>query len=243
MFHDIWALLFELATNRSGRRRSRHLRIWPRGCFQRLFGRISDGGFGDIKKVISQLIGRWRLGPFANVCSGQTAGELAQGWCWGTRNQRATALIKLNLNLASASRMAAARGVDETVLFQPRRQGLHPSLRQPRLTPTAVSTFCSRQGWTRVSARRSMLQKQRQVGGGAGGGRPGSVGSMGNFKGRPLITRRLQGCSRGPAGARGQRRRQRDAGRNQTGAGVEEVTYFIDLRAYGGTPSPMPAAS
>lgn len=84
-------------------------------------GGISNRGFGDIKKVISQLI---------PVSSGQNAGSalsqtsvlstLRANWLNGMaladQKSVAKALIKLNLTAASASGMAAATGVDPTVL-------------------------------------------------------------------------------------------------------------------------------
>lgn len=88
-------------------------------------GGISNCGFGDIKRVISQFI------PVSSpVASGQSAASalsqasvlstLRANWLNGMaladQKSIAKALIKLNLNAASASGMAAATGVDGTVL-------------------------------------------------------------------------------------------------------------------------------
>lgn len=84
-------------------------------------GGVSNCGFGDIKRVISQLI---------PVSSGQNAASalsqasvlrtLRANWLNGMaladQKSVAKALIKLNLNAATASGMAAATGVDDKVL-------------------------------------------------------------------------------------------------------------------------------
>jgi len=84
-------------------------------------GGISNRGFGDIKKVISQFI------PVATGQNTASALSLASvlstlrsnwlnGMALADQKSVAKALIKLNLNDASASKMAAATGVDEKVL-------------------------------------------------------------------------------------------------------------------------------
>jgi len=84
-------------------------------------GGISNRGFGDIKKVVSQLI---------PVSAGQNAASalsqssvlstLRANWLNGMaladQKSVAKALIKLNLTAASASTMAAATGVDAAIL-------------------------------------------------------------------------------------------------------------------------------
>jgi hypothetical protein len=88
-------------------------------------GGISNRGFGDIKKVISQFI------PASSpLASGQNAASalsqasvlstLRANWLNGMaladQKSVAKALIKLNLNTTSAAGMAASTGVDEKVL-------------------------------------------------------------------------------------------------------------------------------
>ena len=84
-------------------------------------GGVSNRGFGDIKKVVSQFI------PAVSGASGGSALSLTSvlttlranwlnGMALGDQKSVAKALIKLNLNAASARAMAAATGVAETVL-------------------------------------------------------------------------------------------------------------------------------
>jgi hypothetical protein len=84
-------------------------------------GGISNRGFGDIKKVISQFIPA-SSGPNAASALSQASvlSTLRANWLNGMaladQKSVAKALIKLNLNAGSASKMAAATGVDEKVL-------------------------------------------------------------------------------------------------------------------------------
>jgi hypothetical protein len=86
-----------------------------------LGGGISNRGFGDIKKVIAQIIPP-SSGQNADSALSLTSvlATLRSNWLNGLaladQKSIAKALIKLNLNTASASRMAAATGVDEKVL-------------------------------------------------------------------------------------------------------------------------------
>jgi hypothetical protein len=84
-------------------------------------GGISNRGFGDIKKVISQFI---PVVPGQNAASALSQASvlstLRSNWLNGMaladQKSVAKALIKLNLNTGSANKMAAATGVDEEVL-------------------------------------------------------------------------------------------------------------------------------
>lgn len=82
-------------------------------------GGISNRGFGDIKDVISQFIPASSGGKSALSLVSVVA-TLRANWLNGMaiadQKSIAKALIKLNLNGASASGMAAATGVDEKVL-------------------------------------------------------------------------------------------------------------------------------
>ena len=85
------------------------------------WGGVSNRGFGDIKNVVSKFIpgspGE-KDGPALSLTSVLTT--LKANWLngMGLADQKsvAKALIKLNLNAATASGMAAATGVDEKVL-------------------------------------------------------------------------------------------------------------------------------
>jgi hypothetical protein len=84
-------------------------------------GGISNRGFGDIKKVISQFIPA-SSGPNAASALSQASvlSTLRANWLNGMaladQKSVAKALIKLNLNTTSAAGMAAATGVDEKLL-------------------------------------------------------------------------------------------------------------------------------
>ncbi len=82
-------------------------------------GGVSNRGFGDIKKVVSLFIPASGGGGSALSLTSVLA-TLRANWLNGMaladQKSVAKALIKLNLNTTSASRMAAATGVDETVL-------------------------------------------------------------------------------------------------------------------------------
>jgi hypothetical protein len=82
-------------------------------------GGVSNRGFGDIKKVVSQFIPLSSGGASAlsrtSVLATLRANWL-NGMALGDQKSVAKALIKLNLNTASAGAMAAATGVDATVL-------------------------------------------------------------------------------------------------------------------------------
>ncbi len=82
-------------------------------------GGVSNRGFGDIKKVVSQFIRLSSAGASAlsrtSVLATLRANWL-NGMALGDQKSVAKALIKLNLNTASAGAMAAATGVDATVL-------------------------------------------------------------------------------------------------------------------------------
>jgi hypothetical protein len=82
-------------------------------------GGVSNRGFGDIKKVVSQFISLSSSGGSALSLTSVLATLRANwlnGMALGDQKSVAKALIKLNLNTASASAMAAATGVDATVL-------------------------------------------------------------------------------------------------------------------------------
>jgi hypothetical protein len=80
-------------------------------------GGISNRGFGDIKKVISQFI---PVGGTSARALPSALATLRANWLNGMaladQKSIAKALIKLNLTNASAKKMAAATGVDEDVL-------------------------------------------------------------------------------------------------------------------------------
>src|ERR1700716_2820796 len=84
-------------------------------------GGVSNRGFGDIKKVVSQFIPASPAGTSGSALS-QTSvlatlrANWLNGMALGDQKAVAKALIKLNLNMASAGAMAAATGVDWTVL-------------------------------------------------------------------------------------------------------------------------------
>ncbi len=82
-------------------------------------GGISNRGFGDIKKVISQFIPASSASGSALSLTSVLA-TLRSNWLNGMpladQKSVAKALIKLNLNATSASGMAAATGVDGKVL-------------------------------------------------------------------------------------------------------------------------------
>src|SRR5258708_3304462 len=82
-------------------------------------GGISNRGFGDIRDVISRFIPASSGGKSALSLASVLA-TLRANWLNGMaiadQKSIAKALIKLNLNGASASGMAAATGVDEKVL-------------------------------------------------------------------------------------------------------------------------------
>jgi hypothetical protein len=86
-----------------------------------LWGGVSNVGFGDIKKVISQFI------PASTTANAAPALSLTSvlltlkanwlnGMALGDQKSVAKALIKLNLNPGSAAQMAGATGVDEAIL-------------------------------------------------------------------------------------------------------------------------------
>jgi hypothetical protein len=82
-------------------------------------GGVSNRGFGDIKKVVSQFIALSSSGGSALSLTSVLATLRANwlnGMALGDQKSVAKALIKLNLNTASASAMAAATGVDATIL-------------------------------------------------------------------------------------------------------------------------------
>jgi hypothetical protein len=82
-------------------------------------GGVSNRGFGDIKKVVSQFI---PPSSSAGSALSQTSvlatlrANWLNGMALGDQKAVAKALIKLNLNPASAGAMAAATGIDTTVL-------------------------------------------------------------------------------------------------------------------------------
>jgi hypothetical protein len=82
-------------------------------------GGISNRGFGDIKKVVSQFI-PLSLSSGSALSLTSVLATLRANWlngmALGDQKSVAKALIKLNLNAASAAAMAAATGVDATVL-------------------------------------------------------------------------------------------------------------------------------
>jgi hypothetical protein len=82
------------------------------------WGGVSNRGYGDIKKVVSQFIpeseGTSAL-SLTSVLATLRANWL-NGMALGDQKSVAKALIKLNLNVANASLMAKATGVDAGVL-------------------------------------------------------------------------------------------------------------------------------
>jgi hypothetical protein len=84
-------------------------------------GGVSNRGFGDIKKVVSQFIPAALAGSSRSALSQQSVLETLRanwlnGMALGDQKSVAKALIKLNLNEDSAGKMGAATGVDSTVL-------------------------------------------------------------------------------------------------------------------------------
>jgi hypothetical protein len=83
------------------------------------WGGVSNRGFGDIKKVVSQFIpassGRASAISLTSVLATLRANWL-NGMDLADQKSAAKALIKLNLNPNSASTMAAAAGVDANAL-------------------------------------------------------------------------------------------------------------------------------
>ena len=83
-------------------------------------GGVSNRGFGDIKGVISQFIPASGQNAAAALSQASVLLTLRANWLNGMaladQKSIAKALIKLNLNATSARGMAAATGVDETVL-------------------------------------------------------------------------------------------------------------------------------
>src|SRR5450631_3377377 len=83
-------------------------------------GGISNRGFGDIKKVVSRFLpaSSDKAGSALSLLS--VLATLRSNWLNGMaladQKSIAKALIKLNLNTDTVSRMAAAAGVDEEVL-------------------------------------------------------------------------------------------------------------------------------
>jgi hypothetical protein len=88
-----------------------------------LGGGISNRGFGDIKKIISQLIPASRESDTTSARAlPSVLATLRANWLNGMamadQKSVAKALIKLNLNANSAAAMAAATGVNATLLGQ-----------------------------------------------------------------------------------------------------------------------------
>jgi hypothetical protein len=84
-------------------------------------GGISNRGFGDIKKVVSQFIAGSSGGAGGSALSlDSVLTTLRANWLnglpLGDQKSIAKALIKLSLNPASAGKMAAATGVDAQIL-------------------------------------------------------------------------------------------------------------------------------
>jgi hypothetical protein len=83
-------------------------------------GGISNRGFGDIKKVISRLIPPASGDAVSALALPSSLATLRANWINGMamadQKTIAKALIKLNLNPATASKMATAAGVDENLL-------------------------------------------------------------------------------------------------------------------------------
>jgi hypothetical protein len=84
-------------------------------------GGVSNRGFGDIKKVVSQFIPASPAGSSGSALSQTSVLETLRanwlnGMALGDQKSVAKAMIKLNLNAASAGGMAAATGVDQKVL-------------------------------------------------------------------------------------------------------------------------------
>src|SRR5579863_1077116 len=82
-------------------------------------GGVSNRGFGDIKKVVSQFIPQSSSsGSALSLTSVLTTlrANWLNGMALADQKSVAKALIKLNLNTASARGMAAATGVDAAVL-------------------------------------------------------------------------------------------------------------------------------
>ncbi len=83
------------------------------------WGGVSNRGLGDIKKVVSQFIpavaGEASALSLTSVLATLRANWL-NGMALGDQKSVAKALIKLNLNVASAPGIAAATGVDPVVL-------------------------------------------------------------------------------------------------------------------------------
>lgn len=83
------------------------------------WGGVSNRGFGDIKRVVSQFILASSKDESALSLTSVLATLKANwlnGMALGDQKSVAKALIKLNLNAASAPGMAAATGVDAAVL-------------------------------------------------------------------------------------------------------------------------------
>src|SRR4030081_3723297 len=84
-------------------------------------GGVSNRGFGDIKKVVSQFIPASPAGTSGSALS-QTSvlatlrANCLNGMALGDQKSVAKALIKLNLNEDTAGKMAAATGVNADVL-------------------------------------------------------------------------------------------------------------------------------
>ena len=82
------------------------------------WGGVSNRGFGDIKKVVSQFISDG--GGVSALSLTSVLATLRANWLNGMaladQKSVAKALIKLNLNAASANRMATATGVDATAM-------------------------------------------------------------------------------------------------------------------------------
>ncbi|HEV2728843.1 MAG TPA: hypothetical protein VGV15_02325 [Terriglobales bacterium] len=83
-------------------------------------GGVSNRGFGDIKKVVSHFIPSSGASGGSALSLTSVLTTLRANWLNGMaladQKSVAKALIKLNLNAASASGMAAATGVDATLL-------------------------------------------------------------------------------------------------------------------------------
>jgi len=117
-------------------------------------GGISNRGFGDIKKVISQFIPASSASGSALSLTSVLA-TLRSNWLNGMpladQKSVAKALIKLNLNATSASGMAAATAwMEKFYPTSPESSPVERRSRQPRLTPTAASIFCSPPCWTKA---------------------------------------------------------------------------------------------
>ena len=157
----------------------------------------------------------------------------------------AKALIKLNLNAYAAGRMATATGVDDKTLASiatklSTGQALTPEETDAYGRFDLLLSAVLDQGYQRGDQRYRNSSKLLAVPVAVG---LAVLGAWAISPGPLSTTRHLEGHNRWnprhPAGPSGKGCRERDSTRLQISAGLEEVTYFIDLRAdsAGGNPA------